>query len=430
MVAVVKLSWALLVGMFLLMLGNGMQGTLLGVRGTIEAFGPTTMGFVMAGYFLGFLGGAQATPLMLRRVGHIRVFAALASLVSAAFVLFPTVVDPLAWFLLRLLVGFCFSGLYIVAESWLNESSSNQTRGLTLSAYIIVQMSGIILAQGMLNIADPAGYELFIIMSVLVSVSMTPMLLSASPAPAFETTRRMSLSALFRSSPLGCIGIFALGAVFSCLFGLSAVYGAQRGLSTREISTFVAAIYVGGLVMQFPIGWLSDRTDRRQMITGLMGMGALAALSAVFLADTFLALVVLALLLGGTVNPLYSLVIAHTNDFLANEDMASASAGLMFLNGVGASGTPILVGWLMGVFGTDAFMGFIAAVMASVTVYALYRMTVRPAPAAETTAPMAQLGPVTTQAAAGIAQDWVIDKTGEGEAPAAAEPERSHVAVG
>ena len=418
-----KMSWALLLGMFLLMLGNGMQGTVLGVRGTIESFDPTTMGFVMSGYFVGFLGGAQTAPWLLRRVGHVRVFAALASLVSAAFILYPVVLEPAAWFLMRVIVGFCFSGLYVVAESWLNESTTNENRGQTLSAYMIVQMLGIIVAQGLLNVADPAGYELFVIMSVVVSVAVTPMLLSVQPAPVFETTRRMSLLQLYRSSPLGCVGAFVLGAVFSCLWGMAAVYGSARGLTTTEISIFVGAIYTGGLVLQYPIGWLSDRMDRRQLIAGLTALGAAASLFGALAGGVFPLLALAAFLIGGIANPLYSLIIAHTNDFLANEDMASASGGLIFLNGIGAAGTPILVGWLMDAFGTDVFLVFIALLMASIAVYAGYRMTIRAAKPAEETAPMAYYGPLATRVTAGIAQDWVIDKAGEEEAaPEGLEP--------
>ena len=159
MLRVLSDSWALFIGMFLLQLGNGMQGTALSLRGGLEQFDSATMGYVMTGYFLGFLGGARATPWMLRRVGHVRVFAALASLVSAGFILFAALVEPVAWFALRMLVGFCFAGVYVCAESWLNDSATNETRGQTLSAYVSVQMIGIIAAQALLNVGDPSrGY--------------------------------------------------------------------------------------------------------------------------------------------------------------------------------------------------------------------------------------------------------------------------------
>lgn len=416
MIGVLRHSWALLLGMGLLMLGNGMQGTVLGLRGGLEAFASATMGFVMAGYFAGFLGGALITPRLVQRVGHVRVFAALGSMISAAFIVFPAVVDPLAWTLMRFLVGFCYSGVYVVAESWLNDSASNETRGRTLSAYVIVQMLGIITAQGLINVADPAGYNLFVIMSVAVSISFLPMLLSAGPAPAFSTSRRMSLGKLFRTSPLGCVGAFLLGAVFASQFGMAAVYGTAVGLTTVEISVFVGAIYVGGLVFQYPIGWCSDRMDRRRLIAIVTGLGALGCLVGLVFGGTFEALVVTAFLLGGTTNPTYSLVIAHTNDFLAHEDMASASGGLIVLNGVGAAGTPVIVGYLMELLGPAAFLAFIAIVMALIMAYALYRTTVRPTQ--DETSPVAPISMVAgTQVTAEIAQEVATEQASVEPAP-------------
>ena len=169
MLAVLRNSWALMLGILLLMLSNGLQGTLLGVRGAIEQIDSNAMGFVMSAYFVGFLGGSRLAPLLLRKVGHVRVFAALGSLASAAFILYATIVDPWFWMFLRLVVGFCFSGIYVVAESWLNDSATNETRGQALSMYLIVQMAGIVLGQLLLNLADPSGYELFVLITVLVS---------------------------------------------------------------------------------------------------------------------------------------------------------------------------------------------------------------------------------------------------------------------
>lgn len=403
MLTVLRHSWALLLGMTFIMIGNGMQGSALGLRGGIEAFDQPTMGFVMSGYFLGFLGGAQITPWLLRRVGHVRVFAALGSLISAAFVLYPSVIDPIAWFGLRIVVGFCYSGVYVVAESWLNEDATNANRGQAMSAYIIVQMLGIIAGQGLLNVADPAGYDLFVIMSVLVSLSFLPILLNAGPAPVFQSVRRMSLGRLFRTSPLGCVGTFFLGGIFACLFGMGSVFGTQRGMSTADISIFIAAIYLGGMVLQYPIGWLSDRMDRRRLIAVVTALGAMAALAAAATTDWFWVFVVCCAVLGGTANPLYSLIIAHTNDFLETEHMASASGGLIMLNGIGAVGTPILVGWLMKTYGPVALWLFVAGLMASICGYALYRMTVRPAKPASQTRDAVKLSPNSTPVAAQIA---------------------------
>ncbi len=215
MIAVLRNSWALLLGMMLLMLGNGMQGTLLGIRGGQENMTTFQLSIVMSCYFVGFLFGSRMAPDMIRRVGHVRVFAALGSLISAVLIMYAVAPNWIAWSLMRVLIGFSFSGVYITAESWLNDASSNENRGQALSLYLIVQMIGIIAAQGLLNLGDPNGFILFIIPSVLVSLAFTPILLSVSQAPAFESTKPLSFKQLYDASPLGCIGMFVLGGVFS-----------------------------------------------------------------------------------------------------------------------------------------------------------------------------------------------------------------------
>ena len=201
MLSIFRSSWALFLGIGLLMVGNSMQGTLLGIRGGLENFDPTVMGFVMAAYFIGFLGGSWVTPGMIRRVGHVRVFAALASLISAAFIIYAVFVNPWAWALMRLVVGFGFSGVYVVAESWVNNAADNEHRGQALSAYMIIQMFGIVLGQALINLSNPGGYDLFILMSVLVSISFAPILLSAAPAPVAASGERMSCLLYTSPSP-------------------------------------------------------------------------------------------------------------------------------------------------------------------------------------------------------------------------------------
>lgn len=414
MLFVVKNSWALLFGMFLLMLGNGLQGTLLGVRGSIEGMSPQTMSWVMTGYFVGFLFGSQLAPNMIRRVGHVRVFAALGSLVSACLILYAAWTNPYFWFLLRVIVGFCFSGIYVVAESWLNDSSSNETRGQTLSAYLIVQMMGIVLAQAVLNIADPSGYILFIIISVVVSLSFAPILLSVSPAPQFQTSKRMTLSQLWSISPLGVVGQFFLGAIFAALFGMASVYGTERGLSVKDISLFVASIYFGGMILQYPIGWISDRMDRRVLIFIVCTIGTIFSFGA-NLFDNFIWLLIVAFIIGGVSNPLYSLYIAYTNDYLEHDDMASASGGLIFLTGVGAIFGPSIVGWLLDVFGAESYFWFIGTIMAIMASYALYRMTQTSSTAVQDTSAYAPVTPASTSIAIEFAQEYAIEMALEEE---------------
>ena len=411
---VIKNSWALLFGMFLLMLGNGLQGTLLGVRGSIEGMSPQTMSWVMTGYFVGFLFGSQLTPNMIRRVGHVRVFAALGSLVSACLILYAAWTNPYFWFLLRIIVGFCFSGIYVVAESWLNDSSSNETRGQTLSAYLIVQMMGIVLAQAVLNFADPSGYMLFIIISVVVSLSFAPILLSVSPAPQFQTSKRMTLSQLWSISPLGVVGQFFLGAIFAALFGMASVYGTERGLTVKDISLFVAAIYFGGMILQYPIGWVSDRMDSRVLIFIVCSIGTFFSFAA-NLSDNFIWLLIVAFIIGGVSNPLYSLYIAYTNDYLEHDDMASASGGLIFLTGIGAIFGPSIVGWLLDAYGAASYFWFIGTVMAIMGSYALYRMTQTSSTAVEDTSTYAPITPTSTPIAMELAQEYAIEMALEEE---------------
>ena len=377
MVQVLSRSWALLLGMMLLMVGNGLQGTLLGVRGGIEGFSTFEMSFVMSAYFAGFLVGSRVAPEMIRRVGHVRVFAALASFVSAILILYPAFANPVAWACGRIAIGFCFSGVYVAAESWLNNSADNSNRGKALSIYMIVQMFGIVSAQALLALGDATGYALFIVSSVLVSISFAPILLSVAPTPAFETAKPMPLRTLIETSPLSCLGMFLLGGVFSAQFGMSAVYGTAAGLSITQISLFVSSIYIGALLMQYPIGLFSDRVDRRLVILVVALLGGLASIVAFLNGEYFGALLMVAFVISGTSNPLYSLLIAYTNDYLEADDMAAACGGLIFINGVGAISGPLIIGWVMDRYGPESFFVVIAVLMLTMAAYAGFRMTQR-----------------------------------------------------
>ena len=420
MIQVLRGSWALLLGIMLLMVGNGLQGTLLGVRGGIEGFSTFQMSVVMSAYFLGFLGGSRLTPELIRRVGHVRVFAALASFISAVLILYPVLVNPVAWTLGRVVIGFCFSGVYVTAESWLNNAASNENRGKALSLYMIVQMAGVLAAQGLLMVADPGGFILFVIPSVLVSISFAPILLSISPTPAFDTTKPMSLRELYQISPLGCVGMFLLGGVFSVQFGMAAVYGTEAGFSLAHISLFISSIYLGALLLQYPIGWISDRMDRRRLIFLIALLGGLASTVALFFNRDFALLLVAAFVIGGMTNPLYALLIAYTNDFLEADDMAAASGGLVFINGLGAISGPLITGWVMGAIGPPGFFLFLGLLMLALAGYAVWRMTQRAAPT-ETgsySPVLASASPVAVE----LAQEVFIENAQEEENAAEADP--------
>jgi MFS family permease len=380
MLKVLLHSWPLLTGVLLLMVGNGVQGSLLGIRGTLEAFNTLELSVVMSAYFLGFLVGSRLAPGMIRRVGHVRVFAALGSLISAVLVLYPMLVEWQIWAAMRVVIGFGFAGIYITAESWLNNTATNETRGQTLSAYMIVQMLGVVAAQGLLAAGDPFGYDMFLIPSVLVSLAFLPILLADTPAPTFESTVGLGVRELFRISPLGCVGMLISGGVFSCMFGMVSVWGTLSLMSVGQIALFTSALYVGGLTLQYPVGWLSDRMDRRSIMLWLsVGATLVLAIAAIFPLP-YWALLIVAALLGGITYPMYSLIIAYTNDFLSKEQMAAASAGLIFLNGFGAIFGPLVTGWLMGLVGTRGFFLFMGVLYAVQAGYTLWRMGRRASP--------------------------------------------------
>jgi len=385
MIQVLAGVWALLLGIVLIMLGNGMHFTLIGLRGGIEGFTSAELAVVTSGYFLGFLSGARLTPLLIQRVGHVRVFAALGSFMSAGLVAFPLLTDPWAWTVLRLLVGFCMSGIYVAAESWLNNAATNETRGKVLSAYMIAQTLGIIGAQGLLTLGDAGTSALFIGASILVSISFAPILLSATPVPAVDVARPMSLRALFSSAPLGTAGIFLLGGVYATQSGMGAVFGTQIGLTAAQIALFVAMLFAGALVFQYPIGWLSDRMDRRKLIFGAAVLGASSCALGWFTGGGLWPLMAAAFFAGGVTTPLYALFLAYTNDSLSAEEMPAASGGLVFTFGLGAIAGPLVTGWAMQGLGPFAFWPVLGATFATIALYALYRMTQRPTASVEET---------------------------------------------
>jgi len=411
MFQVLSSAWALLLGIGLLMLGNGLQGTLLGVRGDIEGYSEFMMSLIIAGYFIGLLIGSWMAPGMIRRVGHVRVFAALASLISAVMVIYPAIPNPIVWIIGRIVVGFCFSGVYVTAESWLNNAADNQNRGKALSLYMVVMTLGLVAAQGFILIGDPAGYLPFVIASIAVSISFAPILLSISPTPAFETAKRMTLRQLMDASPLGCVGLFLLGGAFSAQFGMAAVYATSVGLETYQISMFTASFFVGALFLQFPLGWISDRMERRVLIIFVAGTASAASIMAMILGGSFVMLLASSFVIGGLVNPLYSLLLAHTNDYLEHDDMAAASGGLVFINGLGASSGPLIIGWLMSdsVIGPNGFFLFMAVLLGALVIYAAYRSTQRATVPLEETGVMPVMSPTATSVAVEFAQEYAIE---------------------
>ena len=380
MFAAIRSAWALLLGLAILMLGNGLQGTLLGVRASLEGFSTQTTGYVMTGYYVGFLLGSFVGPKLVKNVGHIRVFAALASILSAAMLLHAVFVEPVTWFAIRVVNGFAVAGLYIVVESWLNDAATNRTRGQLLSVYMVIVLGGMAAGQFLLNVASPAGFELFILISVLVSVSLVPIALSVTRAPKFEAPVHVGWRTMYQTSPLGLVGCLIVGIAQGALIGMGAVYAREIGMSVADVSLFMATALAGGVVLQWPVGHLSDIFDRRVIITVVTMLAALAALVGALVGEhSTPILLVSVFLFGGLSFPVYSLCIAHSNDHLQPDQMVAASGTLVLVAGIGASVGPAFAAALMSLAGPAGFFWCLSAVHAAIGVFALYRMTRRAA---------------------------------------------------
>lgn len=372
-------SWAILLGFGILMLGDGLQGTLLAVRADLEGFSATLTGLVMSAFYLGFLLGSIMTPRLTIRVGHIRVFAACAALSSAAILVHALIVTLPVWIAMRLISGFCFAGLYIVAESWLNDCAGNETRGKLLSLYMVVTYIGVGAGQLLLNLADPFDFELFILVSILISVAVVPLLLSAGSPPKFRDSVRISLLQLYRLTPLGLVSMFAVGMVTATFFALGPVYAQRIGLDIRDTSYFMSAAVVGTVLLQGPIGALSDHFDRRRVLTLVTILTAISAAVCIPAEQVSIVALFFAIaLFGGLAFPLYSICIAYTNDHLKPNQMIAASGALVLVGGLGAVIGPLSFAALMDYFGNQALFWSIAAVHGMTGLFAIYRMVRSP----------------------------------------------------
>lgn len=399
-------SWAILVGIGFMMLANGLQGTLLSVRANIEGFSTFSTGIMMSGYFVGIFVGSFVAPQLVKRVGHIRVFSALASLASISILFHGIYVDEILWFLMRVVTGICFSGFYIVTESWLNDRASNETRGKILSIYMVIIVASMGLGQFLINTAQPGQIDLFIMISVIISLGLIPILLTVKPAPSFDSPGKMSIADLYRASPLAVIGNCMTGMAHGTLFGLGAVYATATLADVEQVAWFMASIMGGALISQWPIGYLSDRMDRRLIMAALSIVAIASCLLATIIPtdNTFYFLVIL--VLGGAAMPMYGVVIAYANDRLNPDQIVAASSSLVMIAGIGLMIGPVGVSYLMENSGLEFFYLGMAGFFAVILVFILIRTRVRAGVAIEDQAPLAA-GTIGTPIAEYLAPDPV-----------------------
>lgn len=370
---------ALLIGVSILLTGQGLQGTLLPVRASLESFPTVAIGIMGAAYFLGFTLGCLRGGELVTRVGHVRVFLAMTALASASPLLHGLVLQPIAWGLLRALTGFCFAVLYIVIESWLNERSSNENRGTVFSTYVMITLTVLAVGQMMTLLYDPSGLELFIIASVLVSLGALPVALSTSPTPEQPATVKLDMRRLFRISPAGVAGCLASGLANGAFWSLAPVFTAGISGNTGLAAWFMTSAVVGGALSQWPLGYLSDRIGRRRtlLVTGLFGVATAAAIVVIAPEVGFLSINLLGALWGAVAFPLYAIAVAHANDYAEPDEYVMLSSGLLLVYGVGAIVGPFVASILMAAVGPAGLYVFAAAAHFLMLLYVGQRMLKR-----------------------------------------------------
>jgi MFS family permease len=393
----IAFAWPLLLGMGVLMLGAGLQSTLLGVRATLEAFPTAAIGIVMSCYYVGFLFGTTIAPRLIQHVGHVRVFAAFAAVAAAATLFQAVFVHPVPWAVMRLLTGLCFAGIYVVAESWLNDRATQATRSRLLAIYMVVLYVGLGAAQFLLIVSNPATDTPFMLVAALICLAIVPLVLSAHPAPVVVTPRGVRYRDLYRLSPLGVVAVAMSGLMSAMVFSLGPVYARLSGMDNTGIATFMAGNILAGVVTQYPIGSLADRLDRRAVIAGVCALATALSVSMVVWADMPHALLlVLSALVSGLVLTIYSLGVSHVNDRLEPAEMVAASSALLLLNGAAAVLGPILGGALMGRYQSPAYFATFGTLTGALTVYCLWRKSRRAPVPREQRGPFVKAQPETS----------------------------------
>lgn len=360
----------------LIQFGNGLLTALIGVRLESAGFAASVAGLVTTAYFAGQLTGSSFAGRVVNRVGHIRAFASFATVLSAAALIYALVGGPVVWSAVRFANGFAMAGVLLAMESWLNHVSGNARRGSALSAYMMACYAALGAGPLLMTVADPEGFALFSIASILLSISLLPMSLSNRAQPGVAEPSRLRFRDLFRISPLGIAAAMLAGAMIGPLHGLAPVYAVSAGHGVSGAAALWLALIGGGFVLSFPLGRLSDRIERRLVIAGVCFASLAASLVFRALGDGSLeVLMVFGAVFGGLIFAVYPLSAAHTNDRLPPEDSVPAAAGLLVAFGAGAVVGPPVAALAMDLAGPGALFDSVACIAAGLGVFALYRRT-------------------------------------------------------
>jgi len=400
MFKIIKNSWALFIGYGVIMISHGFQGNLLGIRATLENFNFIATGTMMSGYFVGYFVGANMIPKLVSKVGHIRVFAAFASMASLSSLVHALFVDPIVWTLARFLTGFSMIGILIIVESWLNDRATNKTRGKVLSLYMFFTFFAFTIGNLLLNISSPNSYEPFILISLLFSVALVPILLTKRKPPTFKKTSSIKIKELLKISPFGSFSMFCTGFIFAAMFAMLAVYAVTMNLTVFEISILLVGTTLAGAIFQWPIGSLSDKYDRRIIIIGCCVMSSIFGILSIMSSGIFFEslnaeemvrfnyfssdgnmnktnLFIFIVLLSGMTLPMFALNLALVNDYIPKEKFVAAGAGLNIIFGLGAMAGPLICSVLMSFLGPNGFFIHLLIFLLAITFFGIYRVNKR-----------------------------------------------------
>ena len=385
--AVGPLLWrlsTLLLGAGFLIVGVGLLFSVLGLRAGVANFSSTTVGFVTAAYYAGFVVGTFVCPMLIRKVGHIRAFAAMASLASTMPILHAMWIDPWFWSLLRLITGMCMVGLYITIESWLNTLAPNALRGRVFAVYMLINFVALALGQWLILVGDRLGFVPFALVTVMFSLAVLPITMTRVDEPAPVHTPRLKLRDLYDASPMGMAAALTSGLITGAFYGMSAVFGNAVGFTDAGVASFMAVSILGGAVLQLPVGYYSDRSDRRVVLLWVCILGSgVTALCFILAQVSPNALIPLGLLFGGLIFSIYGLCVAHVNDVIDSSRLVEFSGGLLLIHGAGAAVGPVLAGTMMDLAGPASLMLFYAIVLGAMALYAFKRMQASPPVPAE-----------------------------------------------
>lgn len=365
---------ALLFGTLFLFMGNGLHSLLLPVRGTAEGYETTTLGLLGTTWATGFVLGCITAPKLVRRIGHVRAFSGFISVIAIIALLTGLIVDSTWWVVLRAVTGFCTAGTSMIIESWLNERATNESRGAIFSLYIGITLLGAVGGQMMIPFGDIHTPMLFMVCGICYCVAMLPTTLSNAASPQPLKAVSLDLRALYRNSPVSCLGILLVGIANGAYGTLGAVFGARAGLSDSNIAIMMSATIFAGAVMQLPAGRLSDRIDRRYVLAMMACVAAIDGLLLFVLQPASpVFLITLVIIYGAAANTLYPIAVAHANDFASSEDFVKVSGGLLLLYGIGTIIGPTLSGPVMTAVGPYSLFFVTALAHVLITAYAMFR---------------------------------------------------------